>query len=81
MAGTVAGSGFSRRRPAGFEPEPGGTPGGQPFSPDRVAPLKDLIGLKVDQVCIGSCSNSSYELLNAVARLLKGKRLAPRLNC
>jgi aconitate hydratase len=52
----------------------------QPFSPDRVAPLKDLLGLKVDQVCIGSCSNSSYELLNAVARLLKGKRLAPRLN-
>ena len=52
----------------------------QPFSPDRVAPLKDLIGLKVDQVCIGSCSNSSYRLLNAVARLLKGKRLAPRLN-
>jgi len=52
----------------------------QPFSPDRVAPLKDLIGLKVDQVCIGSCSNSSYELLNAVARLLKGRQLAPRLN-
>ena len=44
----------------------------QPFSPDRVVPLKDLIGLKVDQVCIGSCSNSSYEMLNAVARLLKG---------
>ena len=52
----------------------------QPFSPDRVAPLKDLIGLKVDQVCIGSCSNSSFELLNAVARLLKGRHLAPRLN-
>lgn len=52
----------------------------QPFSPDRVAPLKDLIGLKVDQVCIGSCSNSSYRLLNAVAHLLKGKRLPPRLN-
>jgi len=52
----------------------------RPFSPDRVAPLKDLIGLKVDQVCIGSCSNSSYALLNAVARLLKGQRLAPRLN-
>jgi aconitate hydratase len=52
----------------------------QPFSPDRVAPLKELIGLKVDQVCIGSCSNSSYRLLNAVACLLKGQRLAPRLN-
>ncbi len=52
----------------------------QPFSPDRVAPLKDLIGLKVDQVCIGSCSNSSFEMLNAVARLLKGHSLAPRLN-
>jgi aconitate hydratase len=52
----------------------------QPFSPDRVAPVKDLIGLTVDQVCIGSCSNSSFEMLNAVARLLKGRRLAPRLN-
>jgi aconitate hydratase len=31
----------------------------QPFSPDQVAPLKDLAGLRVDQVCIGSCSNAS----------------------
>ncbi len=52
----------------------------RPFSPDRVAPVKELIGLKVDQVCIGSCSNSSFEMLNAVARLLKGQSLAPRLN-
>lgn len=52
----------------------------QPFSPDRVAPLKDLVGLKVDQVCIGSCSNSSHEILQAVARILKGNTVAPQLN-
>jgi aconitate hydratase len=52
----------------------------QPFSPDQVVPLKDLAGLSVDQVCIGSCSNSSYEVLRAVAQLLKGKAVAPHLN-
>ncbi len=52
----------------------------QPFSPDNVVPLKELAGLPVDQVCIGSCSNSSYEVLRAVAHLLKGKSIAPRLN-
>ena len=38
------------------------------------------MGLKVDQVCIGSCSNSSYEILQAVARILKGKTAAHQLN-
>jgi aconitate hydratase len=52
----------------------------RPFSPDRVGPLTDLAGLKVDQICIGSCSNSSYEILQAVARILKGKTVAPQLN-
>ncbi|MBI5583768.1 MAG: aconitate hydratase [Deltaproteobacteria bacterium] len=52
----------------------------QPFSPDNVVPLKDLEGLRVDQVCIGSCSNSSYEVLRAVAQLVKGKAVAPHLN-
>jgi aconitate hydratase len=52
----------------------------RPFSPDNVVPLKELAGLRVDQVCVGSCSNSSYEVLQAVGRLLQGKTLAPHLN-
>ncbi|MFH0786509.1 MAG: aconitase family protein, partial [Pseudomonadota bacterium] len=51
----------------------------QPFSPDRVVPLKKLVGLKVDQVCIGSCSNSSYATLKSVAAILKGRTIAPHL--
>jgi aconitate hydratase len=49
----------------------------QPFSPDHVVPLKELAGLKVDQVCIGSCSNSSYVLLKSVATVLQGGAIAP----
>jgi aconitate hydratase len=49
----------------------------QPFSPDHVVPLKDLAGLKVDQVCIGSCSNSSYALLKSVATVLQEGAIAP----
>ena len=49
----------------------------KPFSPDQVVPLKELTGLKVDQVCIGSCSNSSYAALKSVAALLSGKTIKP----
>jgi aconitate hydratase len=52
----------------------------QPFSPDQVIPLKELAGLKVDQVCIGSCSNSSYSLLKSVAAVLKGRTIAPGIS-
>ncbi|MBA4393436.1 MAG: aconitate hydratase, partial [Desulfobacca sp.] len=52
----------------------------QPFSPDSVVPLKKLAGLRVDQVCIGSCSNSSYALLKSVAAVLKGRTIAPHLS-
>lgn len=52
----------------------------KPFSPDRVVPLKELVGLKVDQVCIGSCSNSSYAVLKAVAAILRGKTVSPHLS-
>ncbi len=47
----------------------------KPFSPDHVVPLKELTGLKVDQVCIGSCSNSSYASLKSVAAILQGKTI------
>ena len=46
-----------------------------PHSPDNVVKVKDIEGKAVDQVCIGSCTNSSYKDLATVATLLKGKKL------
>ena len=48
-----------------------------PHMPDRMKRIADLDGLKVDQVCIGSCTNSSYADLKAVAAILAGKRIDP----
>jgi aconitate hydratase len=48
----------------------------QPHSPDNVVPIKELTGTKVDQVCIGSCTNSSYQMLAEVASILKGNSVA-----
>jgi len=48
-----------------------------PHSPDNVVEVKTLSDVKVDQVCIGSCTNSSLQDLLTVASLLKGKRIAP----
>ena len=45
----------------------------KPHSPDNVVKVKDIAGLKVNQVCVGSCTNSSYVDLMTVATLLKGK--------
>ena len=48
-----------------------------PHSPDNVVEVASLQNVKVDQVCIGSCTNSSlYDLLK-VAAMLKGKTVAP----
>ena len=48
-----------------------------PHSPDNVVTVDSLKGTKVDQVCIGSCTNSSlYDMLK-VAALLKGKTISP----
>jgi aconitate hydratase len=49
----------------------------QPHSPDNVVAVKELEGTKVDQVCIGSCTNSSYTDLMKVASILKGKKVHP----
>ncbi|RMD76986.1 aconitate hydratase, partial [Candidatus Dojkabacteria bacterium] len=46
-----------------------------PHSPDNVVKVKDVEGITVDQVCIGSCTNSSYKDLATVAEMLKGKRI------
>ncbi len=47
----------------------------QPSMPDRVMPVREVAGLPVAQVCIGSCVNSSYEDLMAVATVLKGRQI------
>ena len=49
----------------------------KPHSPDNVVPLSELIGLKVDQVAIGSCTNSSLKDMLTVAALLKGRKIHP----
>jgi aconitate hydratase len=44
-----------------------------PHSPGNIKTVKELEGMKVDQVCLGSCTNSSYKDLMTVAKILKGK--------
>ncbi len=51
-----------------------------PSSPDNVKPVNELEGTPVDQVCIGSCTNSSYRDLMVVAEILRGKRVHPRVS-
>ncbi len=48
-----------------------------PHSPDNIKTISGLKGLTVDQVAIGSCTNSSYKDLMTVAGILKGKKIAP----
>lgn len=52
----------------------------QPHSPDNVAAIRGIAGKKVDQVCIGSCTNSSYPAMKTVALMLKGKTLPEWVN-
>ncbi len=47
-----------------------------PHMPDNVKPVRELAGMPVDQVCIGSCTNSSLYDMLMVAQLLKGKTVA-----
>lgn len=49
----------------------------RPHSPDNIALVKDVAGTKVDQVMVGSCTNSSYRDLMIVASMLKGRRIHP----
>lgn len=51
-----------------------------PHSPDAVKPVSALSEIKVDQVCIGSCTNSSYLDLMRVAAILKGKTVHPTVS-
>ena len=51
-----------------------------PHSPDNVVEVSTLKDTKVDQVCIGSCTNSSLADMLKVAAILKGKTIAPGVN-
>lgn len=46
-----------------------------PHSPDNVVKVSEVEGTPVDQVCIGSCTNSSLRDLKIVSALLKGKKV------
>jgi len=48
-----------------------------PHSPDNVKAVDSLAGMKIDQVCIGSCTNSSLSDMLTVAAMLKGKTVHP----
>ena len=52
----------------------------QPHSPDNVVPVREVAGLPVQQVSVGSCTNSSYRDLSVVARVLKGRAVDPGLS-
>lgn len=46
-----------------------------PHSPDNIKTAEELSHIKVDQVCIGSCTNSSLRDMLRVAKMLKGKKI------
>lgn len=52
----------------------------RPHSPDNVIEVREIEGVKVDQVCIGSCTNSSYSDLMKVASILRGKHVHPNVS-
>jgi aconitate hydratase len=49
----------------------------KPHSPDNIGTVRSMKEIAVDQVCLGSCTNSSYKDLATVARILKGKVAHP----
>ncbi|TET04241.1 MAG: aconitate hydratase, partial [Candidatus Atribacteria bacterium] len=51
-----------------------------PHSPDKVVPISSIKNIKVDQVIIGSCTNSSYSDLVKVARILEDKTIAEHVS-
>ncbi len=51
-----------------------------PHMPDKVKSVKEIGKIKIDQVCIGSCTNSSLMDMLKVAEILKGKTVAPNVS-
>ena len=47
----------------------------KPHSPDAVVPVKDIEGMKINQVVIGSCTNSSFADMMRAAKILKGRKV------
>jgi len=47
----------------------------KPHMPDNVVQVKEIEGLKLDQICIGSCTNSSFQDLMRVVNILKGRKV------
>ena len=52
----------------------------KPHMPDQVVTVREAGPIRVDQVFIGSCTNSSYQDMMRVARILKGKRVHPDIS-
>ncbi|RKZ30625.1 aconitate hydratase, partial [bacterium] len=52
----------------------------KPHSPDNVCTVSEIAGMVVHQVCIGSCTNSSYKDLEMVAQVLDGKTVHPEVS-
>jgi aconitate hydratase len=52
----------------------------QPHSPDNIASIASIAGIPVNQVAIGSCTNSSIDDLAAVAEMMKGKTVHPNVS-
>lgn len=51
-----------------------------PHSPDNVVEIDEVLGMKIDQVAIGSCTNSSYLDMMSVANILANKTIAPSVS-
>lgn len=49
-----------------------------PHSPDNVKPVSEAAGVMLDQICIGSCTNSSFKDLAITARVLNGQSVYPQ---
>jgi len=52
----------------------------QPHSPDNVVKVREIKGIPVSQVAIGSCTNSSYKDLLSIASMMKGKTVHPSVS-
>ncbi len=51
-----------------------------PASPDKVVPVREAEGITLEQVMVGSCTNSSWEDMWAVGQTIKGQRVAPNVH-
>jgi aconitate hydratase len=53
----------------------------RPSQPDAVVAIGEVVGTEVQQIVVGSCTNSSYHDLAAVAKILRGRQVHPRVTC